>query len=109
MSDASDHSAGLSSLAGSHNFQTDTTNIDSVFAMSGSQFSQGGLSPPKDRYQGPRSTMRASQSVLNQETKYLTKEELTPLDVPNKEFIRALADISKEKEWNVQFDACNLL
>ena len=53
--------------------------------------------------------MRASQSVLNQETKYLTKEELTPLDVPNKEFIRALADISKEKEWNVQFDACNLL
>ena len=78
MSDTSEQSAGLRSIAGSHVFNTNSSNLDSVFGSttgSGSAFASAtNASPLRTKQNG----FRGTQSTLNVEAKYLSKEELTP-------------------------------
>jgi len=41
--------------------------------------------------------------------KYLSKEDLTPLDNPSNEMANALLELGNKEEWSVQFDACNII
>lgn len=106
-SDVSERSAGLGSLAGSHNFNSPSTNLGSVFGStsgSGSNFSNYKNSD------GWLTKFRSSiTSGISSDVKYLSKEDLTPLDNPSNEMANALVELGNKEEWSVQFDACNII
>lgn len=107
-SDTSERSAGLGSLAGSHNFNSPSTNLGSVFGStsgSGSNFSNY-----KNNSEEKRSKFRSSiSSGISSDVKYLGKEDLTPLNNPSSELAGAQVELGNKEEWSVQFDACNVI
>jgi hypothetical protein len=108
LSDTSEKSAGLRSLAGSHNFNTNTTNLESVFGStisSGSAFSYNQNTPMKAIPNNMGATARSG--LAGGEVKYMTNDELTPLSNAQYEFSASLEDLGKKDDWGIQFEGCN--
>jgi hypothetical protein len=78
-SESSDVSAGLVSLAGSHNFSSPSTNLGSVF---GSTSGSGSGSGSNYNFKSSEKLRSSMTSGVVSDVKYLTKEDLTPLVSP---------------------------
>ena len=81
MSDTSEKSADLRSLAGSHNFASASSNVESVFgSTSGSAGSFSVSSSIRSPGRGLSHNFRSTKmSTGTAEMKYMTRDELTPL------------------------------